>query len=126
MCRAIVSFRYIWMPRRRKKQHPACAVCSKAHVLFKLRWAPPGGFCFPIYGLAAATVGLAPGISQRQRAVIEHATNTAGCRGDTVDGPSPRSNRKRSIFCEFELAPASRQPQQQRGVDGDNPAGGPG
>jgi len=52
-------------------------------------------FCFPIYGLAAATIGLAPGYHQRQRAVIEHNTNTAGCREDSVGDRLRRSNRKR-------------------------------
>src|SRR5579885_2328193 len=66
-------------PELHKKRHPACAVCPKALVLFSLGGNFRGDVCFPIYGLAAFTTGSAPKEKQRQRAVIEDTSNTAGC-----------------------------------------------
>ena len=79
-------------PSKKKNQHPACAVCSKALVLFKLRWAPPDGFCFPIYGLAATTrVWLPEFLKGKER--LSKTPRTLQGVAITVDGPRPRSNR---------------------------------
>jgi hypothetical protein len=66
-----------------------------------------GGVCFPIYGLAASTTVSAPEKKQRQRAVIEGTSNTAGCRpeatrpGPTVKRSMPFCRRKISCFCDL-------------------------
>src|SRR5664280_1735406 len=68
------------------------------------------------------------GSRKLSKAKSGYRTQHEHCRvsGDSVNGPRPRSNRKRSISREFLLAPASRQPQPERDIDQNDPAGGPG
>jgi len=106
----------------KKKTTPHLCRKLKAQVLFKLRWAPPGEFCFPIYGLAAATA-YGSRIKSKQRAVIDTIRTLQGVGGSV--GHRPRSNGKRLFSCEFLLAPAAREPEHKRRVDQQHVCGGP-
>src|SRR5512142_3358880 len=79
-------------------------------------------YCFPVYGLAATTSGLAPEESQgKERLSNSHEHRRVSAA--TVERPCPASNGKPLFSREFFLAPAAGEPQPQRPVRRRQPAG---
>src|SRR5690606_26544435 len=105
-------FRRVLLLVKKRRDAPPVPRAQRLENLFLTRRAPPGGFVLSDLRPSSPPPVPDPELYQRQRAVIESTSNTAGCHAGNV-GPPPPPSTAITTDCAFR---SNRRPRAHSSV----------